>query len=80
MAYYEGMVNMTPVRIRLRELRLAKQLSQAALSRLSGVRKATISDIENDKTAGIDFETLEKLANALGVDAALLIEHSRRPG
>lgn len=67
---------MTPIRIRLRELRESKQLSQAALSDVSGVRKATISDIENEKTSGIDFETLERLATALGVNAVVLIEHT----
>jgi transcriptional regulator with XRE-family HTH domain len=73
------MTSVTPVRIRLREIRESKQLSQAALAELSGIRKATISDIENAKTNGVDFDTLERLANALGVDAALLIEHTRKP-
>jgi transcriptional regulator with XRE-family HTH domain len=70
---------MTPVRIRIRELRDARQLSQTSLARLAGLRKATVSDIENGKTTRIDLETLEKLANALGVDAALLIDHTGRP-
>ena len=70
---------MTPVRLRLREVRESKGLTQAALSELSGVRRATISDIERGVTTGMDFVTLERLANALGVDAALLIEHTRKP-
>lgn len=70
---------MTPVRIRLKEIRESKGLTQAELADKAGVRRATVSDIETGKTTRIDLDTMEKLANALGVDAALLIEHSRRP-
>ncbi len=67
---------LTPVLIRLRELREARSLSQAELSRLSGVPQPTISRIEGGTTA-IDLGVLERLANALEVDAALLIRHER---
>lgn len=59
--------------LRLRELRQARGWSQGELSRRSGVRKATISTIETDKAKGISFAILEALADALGVDPALLI-------
>jgi DNA-binding Xre family transcriptional regulator len=38
------------------------------------VRWATLSAIETGQTKGIDFETLEKLATALEVHPAALIE------
>jgi transcriptional regulator with XRE-family HTH domain len=69
---------MTPIHLgRVRELRDAKGWSQAQLAERASVRIATISDIENAKTRRIDLDTLEKLANALDVDASYLIVHER---
>lgn len=65
-----------PVTIRLRELREAKGLSPLQLAKLSGVPQPTIWRIERGTTA-IDLGVLERLANALEVDAALLIQHKR---
>jgi transcriptional regulator with XRE-family HTH domain len=65
-----------PVTIRLREVREAKGLTQAGLARASGVPQPTISRIERG-TSAIDLGVLERLADALGVDAALLIRHDR---
>jgi putative transcriptional regulator len=64
---------MTPIRLRVRELRDAKGWSQVELAERAGVRRATVSAIENDQTTGIDFDTLEKLAKALEVDPGYLI-------
>ncbi len=64
---------MTPITLRVRELREARGWSQAELANRSGVRRATISAIENAKTTGVDFETLEGLARALKVDPGYLI-------
>ena len=64
---------LTPISIRLEELRVAKGWSQAALARRSGVPQPTISRIETGKTNWIEFCNLERRANALGVDAAVLI-------
>jgi transcriptional regulator with XRE-family HTH domain len=69
---------MTPVSLRLRELREAQQLSQSELARRSGVRQSTISRLESGELTTIKLATLEHLANALKVDAALLIQHQRR--
>ena len=69
---------MTPLRIRIRELRTEKGLSQQALGDLAGVRQATISELESGKAQRIDFATLEKLADALGVEPGLLIEREPR--
>jgi transcriptional regulator with XRE-family HTH domain len=71
------MTNVSPIRICLREVREAKGLTQVELSESSGVRRATISDIERG-TSRIDLETLDRLANALGVPAAVLIEQTPR--
>lgn len=68
---------MTPITLRLREIREAKGMTQAELAEAAGVRRATVSDIETEKTRRVDLETLEKLAVALGVNAALLIVHER---
>jgi transcriptional regulator with XRE-family HTH domain len=73
----------TPVSLRLRELREAKGLSQVQLSSLSDVPQPIISRLESGRQASISFAQLEALANALDVDAALLIRHvrgSRRGG
>lgn len=64
---------MTPITIRLLELRTAKAWTQEELAKRSGVRRVTISRIENEQTKGVDFETLERLARALGCDPGYLI-------
>ncbi len=69
-------MSLTPVVIRLRELREAHKLTQMALARLSGVPQPTISRIEKGSSA-IDLGILERLANAMGIDAAMLIRHDR---
>ncbi len=67
---------LSPVTIRLRDLRLAKGLTPQQLAELSGVPQPTIWRIE-DGTTRIDLGILERLAEALDVDAALLIRHER---
>lgn len=64
---------MTPITLRVKELREARGWSQVELARQAGVRQATVSAIENDQTTGIDFDTLERLARALEVDPGYLI-------
>jgi transcriptional regulator with XRE-family HTH domain len=63
----------SPITIRIQELREARGWSQAELARRAAVRQATVSAIENAQTSGIDFAVLERLADALGVDPAFLI-------
>ena len=69
---------MTPITIRLRELRQGRGWSQQELSRRTGIRRATLSAIENGQTKSIDFDILEKLAKALEVHPAALIEKKRK--
>jgi transcriptional regulator with XRE-family HTH domain len=69
-----------PVRLRLRELRMAKGLTQVELAERSGLQQSLISYLEAGKAQGVKFDTLERLARALGVDAALLIEYTPERG
>ena len=64
---------MTPIRLRVKELRRARGWSQAQLSERAGVRQATIAEIELEKTSRVEFDTLERLAEALEVDPGYLI-------
>lgn len=64
---------MTPITVRLRELREAKGWSQSELATRTGVSHSTIHRLETGKHKGIDFATLEKLADALGCDPGYLI-------
>lgn len=64
---------MSPITLRLREIRRMRGLTQIQLAERAHVRQATVSDIEAGKTRGIDFDTLERLAVALEIDPALLV-------
>jgi transcriptional regulator with XRE-family HTH domain len=63
--------------LRLRELRLALGLTQAELAARAGVRRATVSRLENNRVSAIDLEVLEKLADLLRVEPGFLL--SRTP-
>ena len=62
------------IRLRVLEMRKALGLTQEALAERSGVRRATIVAIEKGQTTGVDFDVLTKLADALGVNSALLVD------
>jgi len=64
---------MTPIMLRVRELREAKGWSQAELARRAGVRQATLSAIENELTTSVDFTVLDRLAKVLEVDPGFLL-------
>jgi DNA-binding Xre family transcriptional regulator len=66
-----------PIYLRLRELRLALGLSQAELAVRAGVRRATVSRLENTRITAIDLKVLEKLADLLRVEPGFLL--SRTP-
>lgn len=68
---------MTPIRLRVRELRDALGWSQTELATHAGIRQATVSKVEAGGT--INLATLEKLADALGVNASALIVHEQAP-
>jgi len=69
---------MTPIVVRLRELRIARGLSQQELSERAGVRQAAISEIESGKRRRVDLEVLDRLCVALGVQPGELLERERR--
>jgi putative transcriptional regulator len=57
---------MNTILLRLPALRAERHLSQRQLAALAGVRPDTISALERGDTAGIQFETLARLCEALG--------------
>ena len=67
---------MSPLVLRVRELREALGLTQAELAERAGVRRATVNRIENAKVTAIDLEVLEKLADALGVEPGFILVRS----
>jgi transcriptional regulator with XRE-family HTH domain len=62
------------IRLRVRELREAKGMTQEQLARAAKVRPATLTQIENARTTRVDLRVLERMAYALGVDPGFLIE------
>lgn len=67
---------MTPLVLRVRELREALGLTQAALAARAGVRRATVNRIENARVTAIDLVVLGKLADAIGVEPGFIIGRS----
>jgi DNA-binding Xre family transcriptional regulator len=63
-----------PIRIKLRELAQRKGVSQSRLSRLADLNVGMIQRIYSDPYTNITLATLEKLARALRVELAELIE------
>lgn len=61
-------------RFRLREWLEKKAVSQNELQRRSGVSFTTINAIANNKTRQVHLDTLEKLAEALGIEPGELLE------
>lgn len=59
--------------IKLREIRRAKDITQEELSKMSGVGRSTIINLERGTRTEITLSTLVKLANALEVDLSDLI-------
>lgn len=63
---------MSPLTLRLRELRTRKGWSQAELARRAGLNQSVVNRAERG-AAAITLTTLEKLAKALGVSARALL-------
>jgi transcriptional regulator with XRE-family HTH domain len=60
----------------LRRLRLARELTQDELADEAGVRQALISELESGKI-DVRFDTLQRIAAALGAKLAELFEERR---
>lgn len=69
---------MSPIRLRLRELREARGWTQAELASRAGVARATVNRLEQRPPRLLDLVTMERLARALGVDPAVLLVTERR--
>lgn len=59
---------------KIKTLRIAKGISQEALGELVGVKKAAINKYETGRVVNIKRSTLQKLAVALGVTPADLLD------
>jgi transcriptional regulator with XRE-family HTH domain len=64
---------MTPLGLRIAELRAVKGWSQAELARRSHVPQSVISRLERGDVESVHLPSLEKLASALGCDPGYLI-------
>lgn len=65
---------MTSLRLRIRELRESRGLSQDALATAAGVRQATISELERRRGGKVDLDVLERIARVLDVAPGELID------
>ncbi len=68
---------MNPIYVRLRELRDARGWTQAELAKRAEVTRATVSRIEGGKVRSLDLDVFEKLATALDVHPAVLIDQKK---
>jgi transcriptional regulator with XRE-family HTH domain len=62
------------IRLRVKEIALARGLTQGGLSRKADIDVKMLRRIFRNPTEIVTTETLDKLAIALNVDASLLIE------
>ena len=56
----------------LREIRLAKEMTQEKLATDAGLKTLTISKIENNRQ-GVSKQSMEKLASAVGVPVSFFL-------
>lgn len=59
----------------LRILMAIKKMRIVELARISNVDYRTISNLYNEKSKGIEFETLDKICKALQCSASEIFEH-----
>lgn len=59
---------MVKVKVRLNDLLSDYDLSLNQLHLLTGIRRATLSEIANNKRQRIQLEHIEKIANALEIE------------
>jgi transcriptional regulator with XRE-family HTH domain len=69
---------MTTFGTRLKELRREKGLTQEALARAAGLSKGGVSDLEQDRRASPSWDTVQKLAAALGAATDAFITKKRK--
>ena len=69
---------MTPIRVRLAELRKTRGWTQQELANRAGVRQATISELESGTKKRLGLDVLEALCGALGVQPGELLQLERK--
>ena len=65
------------IRIQLSRLLGEKRLTQADISRMTGIRAGTINDLYHEIAARISLEHLDLLCEALNCDILTLLHESR---
>lgn len=60
----------------IRKLRISKDLTQEALAENAGISPTTLGNIETGRTRNPDKATIERIADALGVDVGVLLADS----
>ncbi len=65
--YLEDKVEMK-LRIRLKQILKERKITQIELSGMSGVAQSKISMLSNNKMKELNIWTLERIANALGIE------------
>lgn len=63
----------------MRNWRIRRGLSQTRLAELSGINPSTISALELDRNSGGTMDTVELLADTLGLSIDTYVGHSSRP-
>jgi transcriptional regulator with XRE-family HTH domain len=63
------MISLLPDMVR----RLRGEMTQAALAKRAGIARHTVLRIENDQAESVTLKTINRLAQALGVDADKLV-------
>lgn len=69
---------MTPIVLRLKELRQLAGFTQEGLAAAVGVRQATISDLENNRSRRIELDLIDRLAKVLKVDPGALLARAAK--
>lgn len=55
------------------------RITQAELSRMTGIRPNTISNLYNEMTTKVDLEQLDMICEALGCDICDILERTPSP-
>jgi putative transcriptional regulator len=69
----------SPIDVRLRDLRKARGLTQVQVAEATGIDQSQISRIESGETTAMDFSVLERLCAVLRCEPGDLLERAGRP-
>lgn len=61
----------------LTTLRRGKDLSQSELARRAGIARVTVNRLENGQADAVTFATINRIAEALGIDADAFVTFER---